>query len=55
MFFISYIKMRITKENCGNCIIFIDSKYKDNMIKYNNCPKRSNVGCPLNNWSKDEN
>ena len=37
--------MKVTEENCKDCPIFIDSEYKENMIKYDNCNKREMGFC----------
>lgn len=44
--FKSNFKNKVSKEFCGGCSIFDDSKCQNNMIKNNICPKRVMVGCP---------
>ena len=38
-------KPQITKEKCAGCPVFENNENQDNMIKYNICGKRENVGC----------
>ena len=37
--------MKVTEENCKGCPVFEDDEYKENMIKFDNCPKKELVGC----------
>lgn len=42
----------VSKKFCGGCPVFDNSKYQNNMIKNNVCPKRCMVGCPKEDENK---